>query len=109
MLLRTKYSDKTLQVLAKHVQQELLPAVDEDSEEESDIPAILPLNVIEDAVKSIASRVNYGLDPPTEGGKVPAAWSIWRWEVSDECRGWLPKAAKEKVDSRLKERQQVRP
>lgn len=100
-------SDKTLQALSKYVQQELSPPVDED-EEENNAPAILPLDTIEDAVKSLARRVNYGLDSPTEGGKVPAAWSIWRWEVKECFRGWLPKAAREKVDNRFRERQQVR-
>ena len=98
-------SDKSLQALSKHVQQELIPAVDED---EDDTPQILPLETVETAIKSVARRVNYGLDSPVEGGKVPAAWTIWRWEVSDACRDWLPKTAREKVDNRWKERQQVR-
>lgn len=101
-------SDKTLQALSKHVQQQLLPAVDEDEEEDS-TAAILPLDTVEDAIKSVARRVNYGLDNPLDGGRAPAAWHIWRWEVSDECRDWLPKNAKEKVENRLRERLQVRP
>ncbi|KAI0637175.1 hypothetical protein C8Q77DRAFT_1190004 [Trametes polyzona] len=100
-------SDKTLQALAKHVQQQLSPAVDED-EEEDNTASVLPLEAIEDAIKSVAKRVNYGLDNPTEGGKVPAAWLIWRWEVTDECRDWLPKNAREKAENRLRERQQAK-
>ncbi|KAI0807211.1 hypothetical protein C8Q74DRAFT_46269 [Fomes fomentarius] len=101
-------SDKTLQALCKHVQQELLPAVDEDEEEDSTIPAVLPLETVESAIQTVARRVNYGLDTPEAGGKVPAAWLLWRWEVTDQCREWLPKAAKEKVDNRLRERQQAK-
>lgn len=82
--------------------------MDEDEEEDNAIPAILPLETVENAIKAVAKRVNYGLDPPEDGGKVPAAWLIWRWEVLDACRDWLPKAAKEKVDNRFRERQQVR-
>ncbi|KAL1947649.1 hypothetical protein VTO73DRAFT_13373 [Trametes versicolor] len=100
-------SDKTLQALSKHVQQQLLPAVDEDEEEDS-TAAILPLDTVEDAIKSVAKRVNYGLDNPLDGGRAPAAWHIWRWEVSDECRDWLPKNTKEKVENRLRERLQAK-
>ncbi|KAH9901194.1 hypothetical protein C8Q73DRAFT_752237 [Cubamyces lactineus] len=100
-------SDKTLQALSKHIQQQLLPAMDEDEDEE-DIAAILPLDTVEDAIKSIARRVNYGLESPPEGGKVPASWLIWRWEVSDPYRDWLPKNAREKVDARIRERLQAR-
>ena len=42
--------------------------MDEDEEEE-DTAAILPLDTVEDAIKSIARRVNYGLESPPEGGK----------------------------------------
>lgn len=104
---RVTHSDKTLQALCKHVQQELSPAVDEDEEEDSTIPAVLPLETVESAIQTVARRVNYGLDAPEAGGKVPAAWLLWRWEVTDQYREWLPKAAKEKVDNRLRERQQV--
>ncbi|KAH9854026.1 hypothetical protein C2E23DRAFT_819256 [Lenzites betulinus] len=100
-------SDKTFQALSKHVQQQLLPAVDEDEEEDTTAP-ILPLETVEDVIKSLATRVNYGLDNPVEGGRVPAGWHIWRWEVSDEYRSWLPKNAKEKVENRWKERQQAK-
>ncbi|OSD02875.1 hypothetical protein PYCCODRAFT_1435163 [Trametes coccinea BRFM310] len=100
-------SDKTLQALSKHVQQQLLPAVDEDEEEDT-TSSILPLETVEDAIKSVAKRVNYGLEAPAGGGKVPAAWLLWRWEVCESCRDWLPKNAREKVENRLRERQQAR-
>ncbi|KAI0831100.1 hypothetical protein BC628DRAFT_1352269 [Trametes gibbosa] len=101
-------SDKTLQALSKHVQQQLLPAIDEDEEEEEDSAPILPLDTVEDVIKSLATRINYGLESPTEGGKVPAAWHIWRWEVSNQYRTWLPKNAQEKVENRCRERQQAK-
>ncbi|CDO70716.1 hypothetical protein BN946_scf184798.g31 [Trametes cinnabarina] len=100
-------SDKNLQALSKHVQQQLLPAVDED-EEENLHASVLPLHAVEAAIKSVAKRVNYGLDAPAGGAKVPAAWLIWRWEVCDSCRDWLPKNAWEKVDNRFRERQQAK-
>ena len=81
--------------------------MDED-EEEDNTSAILPIATVEDAIKSVAKRVNYGLDSPVEGAKVPAAWLIWRWEVLESCRDWLPKNAREKVENRYTERQQVR-
>ncbi|KAI0340582.1 hypothetical protein BDW22DRAFT_1359974 [Trametopsis cervina] len=103
-------SDKTLQALSKHIQHELLPAQDEDDEDSSStVSAALPLDVIEKAIKSVASRSNYGLDASeAPNGRVPAAWQIWRWEVKDELIDWLPKALLEKVRSRLAERQQLK-
>lgn len=101
-------SDKSCAPLAKQVQSELLPVQDEDDEELSDaISKALPLNVIEATIKEIASRNNYGLESIPGGGKVPAGLHIWRWEVKDSYRSWLPKSAKEKIDIRMAERQQV--
>jgi hypothetical protein len=71
------------------------------------VSASLPLSVVEAAIRSILSRNNYGLDPPQGGGKLPASLYVWRWEVKEEHRGWLPKAAREKADGRLAERVQV--
>ena len=106
-------SEKTLTALSKHIQQELLPAQDEDDEEAcKEVQAALPIEVVESAVKGLAMRVNYGLDisripnAPT-GGRIPSAWQVWRWEVKDEYREWLPKASREKALLRLAERQQV--
>ena len=102
-------SDKGLQALSRHIQQELLPAQDEDDEEAcKTVAQALPLDVVEKTVKSVASRQNYGLDNSNGGIKVPAAWQVWRWEVEDEYRCWLPKAAQEKIQARFLERQQVR-
>ena len=102
-------SDKGLQALSRHIQQELLPAQDEDDEEAcKEISQALPLDVIEKSVKSLAARQNYGLESSSVGGRVPAAWQIWRWEVKDEFRSWLPKTAHDKAQARMAERQQVR-
>ncbi|KAF7791279.1 hypothetical protein EIP86_002293 [Pleurotus ostreatoroseus] len=102
-------SDKGLQALSRHIQQELLPAQDEDDEEAcKTVAQALPLDAVEKTVKSVASRQNYGLDSLNSGGKVPAAWQVWRWEVKDEYRCWLPKAAQEKVQARFLERQQAK-
>jgi len=71
------------------------------------VSASLPLSVVEAAVKSILSRNNYGLDAPLGGGKLPSSLCVWRWEVKEEHRDWLPKAAREKADGRLAERIRV--
>ena len=101
-------SDKGLQALSRHIQHELLPAQDEDDEEAcKEVCDALPLDIIENSVKSMASRKNYGLESSVVGGKVPASWQVWRWEVKEEFREWLPKTAQEKVQTRFLERQQV--
>jgi chromatin assembly factor 1 subunit A len=109
------HSDKTLAALSKHIQHELLPAQDEDDEEGcKEIQAALPIEIIEKAVHGIATRVNYGLDiskiPNAPlGGKIPVAWQVWRWELKDEYREWLPKSSRDKASVRLFERRQVSP
>lgn len=95
------------------MQHELLPAQDEDDEEINEaVLASLPLDVVEKAIKSVATRVNYGLDASAipnapVSAKLPAGWQIWRWEVKEEFRDWLPKNAKDKAAARIAERQQV--
>ncbi len=105
----TRSSDKTLSALTKHIRQELLPTTDGDTvENSSHISEALPLNVVEAAIKFIMNRNNYGLNP-LNGGKVPAAVCIWRWEVKEEFWDWLPKSGREKAEQRLAERVQVSP
>ncbi|KAJ3554787.1 hypothetical protein NM688_g2931 [Phlebia brevispora] len=102
-------SDKGLQALCRHIQHELFPMQDEDDEETRKVVAqALPLNVVEKAVKAVASRQNYGLDSLISGGKVPAAWQVWRWEVKEELRSWLPKSSQEKVQIRFLEREEAK-
>ncbi|KIK06499.1 hypothetical protein K443DRAFT_674158 [Laccaria amethystina LaAM-08-1] len=97
-------SDKTLGALAKHIHHELLPTQDEDEEiqKASSATLALPLKVVESAIKLILLRNNYGLD--FGNAKPPAAVSVWRWEVKDKYREWLPKNGREKAEARLAER-----
>lgn len=72
------------------------------------ITAALPVEVVEKAVKSVAVRTNYGLDASqAPNGRIPASWQIWRWEVKEDLKGWLPKVSQERVALRLAEREQV--
>jgi hypothetical protein len=104
----TTLSEKSITVLAKHIHHELLPAQDEDDDTiPSPVSLALPLLVVEDAIKSVASRNNYGLDGVLGSSKAPASLSVWRWEVKEEYWDWLPKAARDKAGSRLAERHQV--
>lgn len=103
-------SDKTLTVLAKHIRQELMPTQDDDDDahHSSRALAALTLGVVEAAIKSVATRTNYGLDESGNSGvKVPASICVWRWEVKEQHRDWLPKNAREKAETRLAERIQV--
>ncbi|KAG5647143.1 hypothetical protein DXG03_001098 [Asterophora parasitica] len=103
-------SDKTLAALSKHIRQELLPAADDDEDRQggtSSTMAALPLSSVEAAIKTVMQRNNYGLDGPS-GGKAPAAVCVWRWEVMEQHRDWLPKNAREKAESRLAERLQAK-
>ena len=66
---------------------------------------LLPQALIELAIVSIATRTNYGLDGP---GKIPAALSLWRWEVKENYRAWLPTSVQDKLQARRLERQQAK-
>lgn len=57
-------SDKTIATLAKNVQQELLPpTIDESQEDDKEPPPpVVPLEVVEKAIQSVATRVNWGID-----------------------------------------------
>jgi chromatin assembly factor 1 subunit A len=89
----------------KQLQKHLIPGDDTSSDP---AVALLPGPVLESAVTSLASRVNYGVDVSPTGGKLPAALSIWRWEVKSDKRHWLPQSAKDKTEARIAERVQVR-
>jgi chromatin assembly factor 1 subunit A len=96
------FSDKTITALSKHIQQELAP----DDEDDIDCSAsILPQSVIEDVVKLLASRINYGIESSLT--KTPAALCVWRWELKQEYLGFLPKVSQEKVDVRRVDRIRV--
>ncbi|KAG7452660.1 uncharacterized protein BT62DRAFT_1070403 [Guyanagaster necrorhizus] len=93
-------SDKSLQVLAKHVRQELLPIQNDD---DRDVSALLPVTAVEAVIKSTMNRNNYGLDV-LSGVKIPSSSCVWRWEMKDEYKDWLPKAVREKTEARIAER-----
>ncbi|KAH9171528.1 hypothetical protein EDB89DRAFT_2243493 [Lactarius sanguifluus] len=95
----TQESDKTIATLSKHIQQELTP--DDDDDTDCSVP-VLPLSAIEDVVKLLANRVNYGIECPLV--KTPAALCVWRWELNQEYISFLPKVSREKVDARLADR-----
>jgi chromatin assembly factor 1 subunit A len=102
------FSDKTLTALAKYMQQELIPP--QEGDETSLVASAkshLPLGVVEQAIKSVLCRNNYGLEA-SNGLRTPAAVCVWRWEVNENYKDWLPKSVREKVESRLQERIQVR-
>ena len=95
-------SDKTIMALSKYIQQELAP--DDDDDTDCSV-SILPLSAIEDVVKLLATRVNYGVESPL--AKTPAALCVWRWELNQEYLPFLPKVSREKVEARLADRIQV--
>ncbi|KAJ7632455.1 chromatin assembly factor 1 subunit A-domain-containing protein [Roridomyces roridus] len=97
-------SDKTLSALSKHILQELLPAQDEDNDEQTPLPLTLP--VVENAIKSVVNRNNYGLDG-LPGVKPPAAVCVWRWEANAHL-DWLPKSARDKAETRMAERSKAK-
>jgi len=103
------FSDKTLQALSKYIHHELLPVHLDDEEENANSSAthLLPLHVLEVAIKNVATRTNYGLESHTSGIKVPAQMCIWRWEVDADQHGWFPKSLNDKIEARLTERRQV--
>ncbi|KAF9065273.1 chromatin assembly factor 1 subunit A-domain-containing protein [Rhodocollybia butyracea] len=94
-------SDKTLVALAKHIHSQLLPTDDDDSDVPSE--ALLLPSIIETAIKAVAQRTNYGIETDT-GVKAPAATCVWRWEIREPYRHWLPKNGQEKAASRMTER-----
>ncbi|KAH7924570.1 hypothetical protein BV22DRAFT_498652 [Leucogyrophana mollusca] len=102
-------SDKGVAPLAKHIRAELLPTQDEDEDANSNIAAsaALPLLVVEHAIKLIMNRNNYGLEGPL-GFKLPSSVCVWRWEVKEAYRDWLPKSGREKAEARLTERIQAK-
>jgi len=94
-------SDKTIAALSKYIQQELAP----DDDDTGRSAFVLPLSAIEDVVKLLATRVNYGIESPL--AKPPAALCVWRWELNQEYLSFLPRVSREKVDARLTDRIQV--
>ena len=101
------HSDKTPAMLTKHIHHELLPTLDEDENLVSTVALALPLSTVEEAIRAVLIRNNYGVEAPV-GVKVPNALCVWRWEVRAQYMDWLPKNCREKAETRLAERIQVR-
>lgn len=101
-------SDKTLAMLSKHIHHELLPTLDDEDDRAlaTSTAAALPLSLVENVIDEVLVRKNYGLEAPL-GVRLPAAVSVWRWEVRNEYWDWLPKNSREKAESRQAERSQV--
>ena len=57
-------SDKTITTLTKNVQQELLPPIIDEPQEgdKEPPPPVVPLEVVEQAIQSVATKVNWGID-----------------------------------------------
>ncbi|KAI0253932.1 chromatin assembly factor 1 subunit A-domain-containing protein [Lactifluus subvellereus] len=100
----TQESDKTITGLSKYIQQELAP---DDGDDINCSVSILPLSVIEDVAKLLATRVNYGIESAL--AKTPAALCAWRWELKQEYLAFLPRVSREKVEARLADRIQPQP
>ncbi|KAJ4001415.1 chromatin assembly factor 1 subunit A-domain-containing protein [Lentinula boryana] len=97
-------SDKTLSALTKHIHSQLLPSEDDEDENDASSRALLlSTSIIEDAIQTVAQRNNYGIETDL-GIKAPASTCVWRWEVKESYRHWLPKNAQEKAANRLAER-----
>ena len=101
------HSDKTPAMLTKHIHHELLPTLDEDENLVSTVASALPLSTVEEAIRAVLIRNNYGVEAPV-GVRVPNALCVWRWEVRGRYMDWLPKNCREKAEIRLAERIQVR-
>ncbi|KAI6127817.1 chromatin assembly factor 1 subunit A-domain-containing protein [Pisolithus croceorrhizus] len=93
-------SDKSATALAKQIRQGEV-----DEAYRTTLEACLPVSAIEHAIKTIMKRVNYGLDCHSVQ-RPPAAICVWRWEVQDSFKDWLPKSARETVETRTTERAQ---
>ncbi|KAF9246469.1 chromatin assembly factor 1 subunit A-domain-containing protein [Melanogaster broomeanus] len=97
-------SDKGVIALAKQIRSILLPGQGEvEDSHHANMESILPLPAVEHALKMVMTRTNYGLDGAL-GQKLPAAVCVWRWEVQDAYKDWLPKSARENAEARAAER-----
>lgn len=104
----TQPSDKAIVPLAKQIRSLLLPGPGEvEDAYRLNLESNLPLSVVEHTIKMVMTRINYGLDGPL-GQKLPATVCVWRWEVQDVYKDWLPKSARQSADARLAVRVQVR-
>ncbi|KIJ17461.1 hypothetical protein PAXINDRAFT_175905 [Paxillus involutus ATCC 200175] len=97
-------SDRSVIPLAKQIRSILLPGQGEvEDSHRANLELAFPLPVVEHAIKLVMTRTNYGLDAAL-GQKLPAAVCVWRWEVQDAYKDWLPKSARENAEARMAER-----
>ncbi|KIK97080.1 hypothetical protein PAXRUDRAFT_825292 [Paxillus rubicundulus Ve08.2h10] len=97
-------SDRSVIPLAKQIRSVLLPGQGEvEDSHRANLELALPLPVVEHAIKLVMTRTNYGLDTAL-AQKLPAAVCVWRWEVQDAYKAWLPKSARENAETRMAER-----
>ncbi|KAF9227860.1 hypothetical protein BS17DRAFT_877944 [Gyrodon lividus] len=100
-------SDKSVISLAKQIRSILLPGQGEvEDAHRANLESTLSLPVVEHAIKMVMTRINYGLDAAL-GQKLPAVVCVWRWEVQDAYKDWLPKSARESAEARVAERVQA--
>lgn len=101
-------SDKTAPELAKLIRATLLPeghqALNQVGDDGQALD-VLPVPVLQNAIQSIAQRVNYGIDAPSETTILPSL-QLWRWEVND--LSLLPKENLDKLIARRDERVQAK-
>ncbi|WFC93738.1 hypothetical protein MBRA1_000360 [Malassezia brasiliensis] len=104
----TQESDKTAAELAKLIRATLLPEGHkalEKTSESGDAVDVLPVQLLQTTIESIAQRVNYGIDAPPDSSMLPSL-QIWRWEVND--MGLLPEENLGKLLARREERGQAK-
>lgn len=77
----------------------------EKTSENGDVVDVLPVQLLQTTIESIAQRVNYGIDAPPDSSMVPSL-QLWRWEVNDV--GLLPEENLAKLLARREERGQAK-
>ncbi|GJJ12192.1 hypothetical protein Clacol_006433 [Clathrus columnatus] len=93
-------SDKTLAALTKSLLTLLFPTASSLS---SPPEASIRTQAVEEAIKNVADRVNYGVTSEQEN--LPPSCAVWRWEVKDYR--WLPEVIQVSASTRLAERKQA--
>ena len=77
----------------------------EKTSENGEAVDVLPVQLLQATIESIAQRVNYGIDAPPDSSMVPSL-QLWRWEVNDV--GLLPEENLAKLLARREERGQAK-
>lgn len=77
----------------------------EKTSEDGQALDVLPVQLLQTAIESIAERVNYGIDAPPDSSILPSL-QLWRWEVND--LDLLPKENLAKLVARREERSRAK-